>query len=69
MLTAVNGLLGPAAGLVNGPGQQVLAGAAFTGDQDRHVAGGMQLGLLEQPPHGRRAGQNGTKGPGAAQLE
>ena len=32
---------------MDGPGQEVFAGAAFAGDQDRDVAAGVQLGLFD----------------------
>src|SRR4030042_2781807 len=56
------GITGPGADGMNGPGQKLFAGAAFTGNQNRYVAAGMQFGLLEQPHHGRRSGNDSLKG-------
>ena len=52
-LRARNGCLGPRAVLVDGAGDEFLAGAALAGDQDRHVLGGDAADRLVHLAHGR----------------
>ena len=52
---ARNGACGPAAVLVDGAGDQFLAGAALAGDQHRHVLGGDAADGLVHLAHGRAA--------------
>ncbi|OPY06137.1 MAG: hypothetical protein A4E67_01603 [Syntrophaceae bacterium PtaB.Bin038] len=53
---------GPGARAVNRPGEQLLARPALAGDEDGHVAGGVQLRFLEQAEHLLRPGDNRREG-------
>ncbi len=68
MLMGVKGYAGPLAGLVNGPGQQFLAGAGRPGDQDRCITDRVQLGFLQNSEHAVIAGQYRREGLGIVQL-
>jgi len=52
----------PGARPVDRPGEQFLAGAALAGDEDGHVAGGVQFRLLQQAKHLVRPRDDGREG-------
>ena len=52
--------LGPGAVLVDGAGDQLLAGAALAGDQHRHVLGGDAADGLVDLAHGRAGADDGA---------
>ena len=58
-LRARNGALALRAVLVDGPGHQLLAGAALAGDQHRDVLGGDAADGLVDLLHGRAAADDG----------
>jgi hypothetical protein len=51
--------VGPPGVLVDGPGDQFLAGAALAGDQHRHVLGGHPADRLVHLQHGRAGADDG----------
>ncbi len=53
-LTARNGLAAAPAQVVHGAGDELLAGAALAGDEDRHGGAGDARDLLVDAPHRRR---------------
>ena len=58
-----NGSLGPRRMAMNGPGDQLLAGAAFAGDQHRGIGRRDQRDALEHLLHGRAFAQQLLLGP------
>ena len=59
-LIARNGALGPGAVLVDGAGDQLLAGAALARDEHGHVLGGDPADGLVDLPHRRAAADDGA---------
>ncbi len=61
-------LLGPTAGGVYGSGKQLLAGSGLARDQNRDIAGSMELGFLQHTTHGFGSGQDRLEGFGVSQC-